>query len=126
MTDNDIIDALEEMAEYSNFLEDIRVAENALDLINRQKAEIERLSKQNGIEFDKAAISTVKRHTKHIEKRAIKEYETKLLDELKTAKKYAYGFGGYYFYVCDDVLNAIKKVTTEKVGANNGNTEKDN
>ena len=61
----------------------------ALDLINRQKAEIARLSKQNGIEFDRAAIATVERHTKHIERRAIKEfadrYERYLLSQLTSA-----------------------------------------
>ena len=111
MTDNEIIKALEccansdgcENCPYSRQCDGVEHIQYALDLINRQKAEIkrfngviknfiatkerqkaeiERLSNQNGIEFDRAAIATVERHTKHIERRAIKEFAERFENEL--------------------------------------------
>lgn len=53
MTDNEIIKALKDEIERANYIEsyyidcvDIGVFRNVLDLINRQKAEIERLEKE--------------------------------------------------------------------------------
>ena len=43
MTDNKIIKALEEMAEYPHYYEECQILKNVLDLITRQQAEIERL-----------------------------------------------------------------------------------
>ena len=51
---------------------------NALDLINRQQAEIERLQNLTEKDFEQTAISTVKRHQKWIEYRAIKEFVERL------------------------------------------------
>ena len=65
MTDNDIIKALEchskRMCSECPLREEFggcsqKAFTLAFELINRQKAELERLSKQNGIEFDRAAL----------------------------------------------------------------------
>ncbi len=46
MTDNEIIKALEDMIKFASYVEDIETLSMVLDLITRQKAEIERLEYQ--------------------------------------------------------------------------------
>ena len=52
----------------------------SLDLINRQQEEIERLQNLTEKDFEQTAISTVKRHQKWIERRAIKEFAERLCE----------------------------------------------
>ena len=49
MTDNEIIKALEEMVEYPHYYEEGQILKNVLDLINRQKAEIDDLERIVGM-----------------------------------------------------------------------------
>ena len=49
MTDNKIIKALEEKVEYPHYYEEGQMLKNVLDLINRQKAEIDSLNNQEMI-----------------------------------------------------------------------------
>ena len=80
MTDNEIIKALKDEIRRANYIKsyyidcvDIGVFQDALDLINRQQAEIERLKKN----IDGLNIFT-KNHIKVIRLQAIKEFEEEL------------------------------------------------
>ena len=78
MTDNEIIKALEDEIRRANYIEsyyidcvDIGVFQNALDLINRQKAEIERLNIE--LQSMRSAANSYKMHYETAKSEAIKE-----------------------------------------------------
>ena len=116
MTDNEVIKALEEIAEYSNFLEDIRVAENALDLINRQKAEIERLQTENRI-LSQKRMNLFERlefiHKARAE--AVKEFAEKIKISLDDLPSYSEEDFIYVdeFELRDKIDNLVKEMAGE-------------
>ena len=85
-------------------------AKNALDLINRQKAEIERLQKN----IDGLNIFT-KNHIKVIRLQAIKEFAEKL--------KNCFAISGDYLDIINIIDNLVKEMTEQK---NNFNRSEDN
>ena len=93
MNDNEIIQVFKEKVDFlasvtSVYLDEneglalYQAAHSALDLINRQQAEIERLQNLTEKDFKHTAISTVERHRKWIEYRAIKEFAKKIRQKI--------------------------------------------
>ena len=87
MTDNEIIKALEDEIERANYIEsyyidcvDIGVFQNVLDLINRQKAEIERL--HIDLISIRSAANSYKKHYETVKSEAIKEFAERLKESL--------------------------------------------
>lgn len=79
MTDNEIIKALKDEIRRANYIEsyyidcvDIGVFQNALDLINRQKEEIERLNIE--LQSMRSAANSYKMHYETVKSEAIKEF----------------------------------------------------
>ena len=99
MTDNEIIKALEICTSEHLGCEDgcprrhngltyakcrLGFLKDALDLINRQKAEVERLTRER--DFYKAPSSELARGVKQIKSEAIKEFEKKFERKIKDVK----------------------------------------
>ena len=87
MTDNEIIKALEDEIRRANYIEsyyidcvDIGVFQNALDLINRQKAENDRLEKE--LMKCKLEKEMLYQTVEEIKSEAIKEFAEKLENEI--------------------------------------------
>ena len=79
MTDNEIIKALKRIAQYSGFTDDVsNTLLSALDLINRQKAEIERLNIE--LQSMRSAANSYKMHYETAKSEAIKEVAKRLKD----------------------------------------------
>lgn len=111
MTENEIIKALEGMTygghscmhcKYGTTKGDVRcglqgckVGRDALDLINRQQAEIERLTEER--DFYKAPSSLLAKGIEQIKSEAIKEFAERLKSEM-----YTVGF---------DIDNLVKEMT---------------
>ena len=134
MTDNEIIKALNicrkgKCSECPRIANDkciAQVSENALDLINRQKAEIERLEKDSKrLKKVQMQLDDAMKMYTTIKSEAVKEYERLLSNELSCLLDCTYG-SKWSLYKVADVRDAIKKVSAEMVGADNGNTEKNN
>ena len=114
MTDNEIIKALEEMVEYPHYYEEGQILKNVLDLINRQKAEIEKLKAlaENGA----SAIDTNNRLVQkfaEIKSEAVKEFAERLKEKSFKAIR-NYGLTKDVVEVCD-----IDNLVKEMVGENN-------
>ena len=93
MEDKDIIKALEDIIKHLNFTQiksGENVLANALDLINRQKAEIEKLEKglRQVLTDVKEAKLCVVSDIKTARAEAITEYENKVLDLFPSDKNY--------------------------------------
>jgi hypothetical protein len=85
MTDNEIIKALEEMVDYPHNYEEGQELKNVLDLINRQKAEIERLKQDRYLAKENGEIELMPRtNIEKIKTEAIKD----LLGKLEPLKKF--------------------------------------
>ena len=79
MTDNEIIKSLKRIAQYSGFTDDVsNTLLSALDLINHQKAEIERLSIESETLVTQLKVAYEQIHKLNMAKsEAIKEFEDK-------------------------------------------------
>ena len=120
MTDNEIIKALEEMVEYPHYYEEGQILKNVLDLINRQKAEIEKWKAlaENGA----SAIDTNNRLVQkfaEIKTEAIKEFGKRLKSRINDSvfNYWNNNTGGYY--LAEDVPDEIDNLIDEMVGDNN-------
>lgn len=113
MTDNEIIKALKNEIKRANYIEsyyidcvDIGVFQNALDLINRQNAEIERLSIESETLVIQLKVAYEQIHKLNMAKsEAIKEF----IDELKNrvVNKYEYTD----IRVFKEIDNLVKEMT---------------
>ena len=116
MTDNEIIKALEcltgEMipckdcpysANYTHFDCQRQVAKDALDLINRQQAEIERLSAES---FEHNVTKLFDKYKAHIKSEAVKE----VFEKLRTECTERFLVSG------DTVIEILNEVEKEMVG----------
>lgn len=117
MTDNEIIEALEKamflgdasiMKGFGTIV-DKKLLSDTVDLINRQKAEIERLEKHElskAMEFNSSTINRVKSE-------AIKEFAEKLTAEYKTTH-YLPNDDDMIMVAKSDMDNLIKEMVGEK------------
>ena len=83
-------------------------AKNALDLINRQKAEIERLKKN----IDGLNIFT-KNHIKVIRLQSIKEFAERLKETITNAINTYYNSNGGGYYLAEDTIEDIDNLVKE-------------
>lgn len=119
---NDVINALEDVRYHLTGSKHKRVIDDAVALLHRQNYEIDRLLIENekaiqeGLTLpDRLVIDSKARYE------TVKEYNTRLKEDLKLRCASHWALLRY-----DDVMLAMLKVSNEMVGANNGNTEKDN
>ena len=130
MTDNEIIKALE-CCSYATSNKDCekcpyypdeecvkKQCTDILDLINRQKAEIERLTKER--DFYKAPSSLLAKGIEQIKAEAIKEFAKRLTDTIldKSDRSLDNPNGNDYFI--SDVIEDIDNLVKEMVGENDG------
>ena len=112
MADEQIIKALEHNASKCKFYEDGHdggLFESTLDLINRQKAEIERLTakilvKDNINDYNTAQLRIAREKCRTIKSEAIKEFAERL-------KKEALIDSGYEVLQSGTIDNLVKKMT---------------
>ena len=127
MTDNEIINALElcsadecwcDDCPYENLCTDTDITKFALDLINRQKAEIERLEQEKGqFEADVEMFTDIGKMYSELKAEAVKEFAEKL-------KEYVESYDvttGYRVTIVQAVEEeTIDNLVKEMVGADNG------
>ena len=139
MTDNEIIKALECLtgesipckdcpysANYTHFDCQRQVAKDALDLINRQKAEIERYERENNEKFDKWKLldeRTKERYAELYEEakvvvraEAVKEFAERLKETITNAIDTYYNSNGGGYYLAEDAIEDIDNLLKEMVG----------
>ena len=113
MTDNEIIKAMEsaihrykDATHYVSCIVDINILKNALDLINRQKTENERLK----IDLAKCSIrlDNLYKAAYEIKSEAIKEFAERLKSEYEDEKQ-----GRYMDWLMNDVIDNLVKEMTE-------------
>ena len=127
----DVINALEDVRYHLTSQTHKNAIDNAVALLHRQNYEIERLLIENekaiqeGLSLPDRLEIDSKARTE-----TVKEYEAKLLDELEKTEIYSaknvFDKSSICVYLAEDARNAIYKASKRMVGANNGNTEKDN
>lgn len=115
MTDNEIIRALEccikndiaqcKICEYDKFEQGCRrkLKPDILDLINRQKAEIERLEKEK----DSKIVRCIANDKDKIKSEAIKEFVERLKFEYEDERQ-----GRYINWLMNDIINKLVKEMT--------------
>lgn len=108
MTDNEIIKALENAKEVcdDDDIETLNFFNNVIDLINRQKEEIERLRKGFTADADYFASE----YDNNIKSEAIKEFAERLTSNLKKDLKL---YGNCTFYGCVEHIDNLVKEMTE-------------
>lgn len=116
MTDKEIIKALESeihLVEYadSSYADNVslELLKNALDVINRQQAEIEML--ESIINTDNQMIKSLNKCYEISKTEAIKEFADRLKEKFLTA------FDSYAYVTYGDVVMAIENIVKEMVGA---------
>lgn len=120
MTDNEIIKALERCAQhteccYCNSLEECGskriLTTSVFDLINRQKAEIERLREIANHKCQKCVSRTIE----CAKSEAIKEFAERLKENIRNAiDTYYNSYGGGYYHAedtIDDIDILVKEMT---------------
>lgn len=122
LTDNEIIKALEEMADYPHYYEDGQILKSALDIINRlkdnerkyrgkvQSQRYEISCNQKNIERYKGVIEILEKDVATAKSEAIKEFAERLKEETLTTDKFG------EILLVQDIDNLAK----EMVGENNG------
>ena len=132
MTDNEIIKALECCGEpynicaecpiTNNIKDDCRCGEHlanyALDLINRQQTEIEKL--KNEIQITKDAYIMLQTKNEIIKPEAIKEFAERLKENISDDCHIVSDEGEYVGYDCGDVIHCIDSLVKEKVNNEKG------
>ena len=117
MTDKEIINRLTELAEFcrkcGNLTKENDVLNNALELINRQQAEIERLNSCVKSEDEVRAIAnaTIQAGIKIIKAEAIKEFAERLKESNHGTLSYCTGWVDF-----DDIDNLVKEMVGEENG----------
>jgi len=138
MTDNEIIKALECLRGKQTFCRECKysahlhyrecqqaAAQDALDLINRQKAEIERLNEVvERIQHHCRQLCILEaKQVNNIKAEAIKEFAERLKDEMESKAWVEYEtYDGFLrdFYDITETHIAIDNLVKEMVGDNNG------
>ena len=133
MTDKEIINRLTELAEFcrkcGNLTKENDVLNNALELINRQQAEIERLKnsykqcayerdvflRENPVEMA-LLIDEQAEKLKTIKTEAIKEFAERLKKSIKKSVDDAWHSDGNGIYDAENVLDDIDNLVKEMVG----------
>ena len=94
MTDNEIIKALEDEVKSAEYVDsyycngvDLTLIKSAIDLINRQKAEIEELKIEN--KSLRSAANCYKLHCNETRTEAIKEFADRLKNEINIRTTYS-------------------------------------
>ena len=110
MTDNEIIKALENEIRSAEYVDseycdgvDLTIIKNTLDLINRQKAEIEELQIEN--KSLRSAANCYKLHYNEVRTEAYKEFAERLKDEAQMADC----FDSYSMVVGTHFINNLLK-----------------
>ena len=86
MTDNDIIKAFENMLKnFDGKVSDFEAIASAIDLINRQKAEIERLTDEK--ENLRCVIEDLSNNTEYAKAEAVKEFAERLKEIITMSPK---------------------------------------
>lgn len=111
MTDNEIIKALENAKEVcdDDDIETLNFFNNVIDLINRQKEEIERLRKGFTADADYFASE----YDNNIKSEAIKEFAERLKGTISNAINTYYNSNGGGYYLAEDVIEDIENLVTE-------------
>lgn len=93
-----------------------KCAKNALDLINRQKAEIERLRKSQvkEIHIDKEFYEECQYEMKQAKSEAIKEFAERLKAKMRNCSMYCIDEQTYYLISYSLVDNLVKEMTEGK------------
>lgn len=139
MTDNEIIKMLKSEIRLVDYVEgsyadnvSLELLKNALDLINRQQAEIERLEKENKILSENAdtafqdglneAQDLYAEQVKNkVRAEAIKEFADSFDDELAKLRDTYFESGKIeYGLVCEVIHNYLYRTLREMVGDKNG------
>lgn len=139
MTDNEIIKMLKSEIRLVDYVEgsyadnvSLELLKNALDLINRQQAEIERLEKENKILSENAdtafqdglneAQDLYAEQVKNkVRAEAIKEFADSFDDELAKLRDTYFESGRIeYGLVCEVIHNYLYRTLREMVGDKNG------
>ena len=117
MTDNEIIKALElcsadecwcDDCPYENLCTDTDITKFALDLINRQKSEIERLEQEKGqFEADVEMFTDIGKMYSELKAEAVKEFAELLKEHVRDCYP-------YYYVIDEEVVDNLVK---ETVGA---------
>ena len=109
MTDNEIIKALEEMADYPHYYEEGQMLKNVLDLINRQKAEIRKY--KNAYEQVKWERDLFEEQCKTAKAEAIKEFAERLKGLLALNIRVS---NEEYLDITTDINNLVKEMEGDK------------
>lgn len=121
MNDNEIIEALKHWVKAYN--KGCIIAANALDLINRQKAEIERLKAENeGYKhLDIILHTAIDKLTANIKSEAIREFAEEF-DDLLWNMKIEYNKSSHIDYglVCEVIHHKLMKLVKEMTEGENG------
>lgn len=86
-------------------------AKNALDLINRQNAEIERLNIE--LQSMRSAANSYKMHYEAAKSEAIKEFAERLNGTITNAINAYYNSNGGGYYLAEDVIEDIDNLVKE-------------
>lgn len=117
MTDEEIVKDLTELSLYTGLQEKYVQALNAaLDLINRQKTEIERLNKKVE-ELSEVLSDSIRIRYAEAKSEAIKEFTERL--EEKISDCHIISDGEYCGFDCDDIHECINNILKEMVGEDN-------
>lgn len=110
MTDNDIIKALEQEIRLTEYVDSdyadvkLEIIKSSLDLINRQRAEIERLKKYN--------IDVAYKHYND----GIKEFAERLKENITKSIDNYWNNNANGYYLAEDVLDEINILVKEMIG----------
>lgn len=116
MTDNEVIKALEEMADYPHYYEEGQILKNALDIINRlkdkereyrgkvQSQRYEISCNQKNIERYKGVIKIIEKDIAKAKYEAIKEFAERLKEETLTTDKFG------EILLVQDIDNLVKEM----------------
>ena len=110
MTDKDIVKALEQEIHLTEYVDsdyanvELEIIKSSLDLINRQRAEIERLKKYN--------IEVAYKHYND----GIKEFAERLKENITKSIDNYWNNNANGYYLAEDVLDEIDILVKEMIG----------
>lgn len=131
MTDNEVIKALEEMADYPHYYEEGQILKSALDIINRlkdnerkyrakvQTQRYEISCNQKNIERYKGVIKIIEKDIAKAKSEAVKDFAERLKENISDDCHIVSDEGEYVGYDCADVMHCIDNIVKEMVGDDN-------